>query len=117
MEDLQAAVKMVEPDFPLYPGQLKPSQIFNTRKDIIRDLVKKNNLTNPRVFGSVAKGNDTYKSDLDLVVDIPPGVSICNVDDPGIDLEEKFGIKVDVLATEYLSGHMNRKIEETAIAF
>jgi predicted nucleotidyltransferase len=33
-------------------------------------------LTNVRVFGSVARGDETPGSDLDLLVDVGPGVSL-----------------------------------------
>ena len=40
-EDLQHAVKIKVPDIPLWPGQLKPSQILDNNRDFIRDFVKK----------------------------------------------------------------------------
>lgn len=45
-------------------------------RDEIRAIVEANRATNPRVFGSVARGEDTPHSDLDLLVDPRPGMTL-----------------------------------------
>jgi predicted nucleotidyltransferase len=62
----------------------------------IRQVVAAHRAGNPRVFGSVAHGEDTENSDLDLLVDPQPKMSLF---DPGAiiaELNELLGIQVDV---------------------
>lgn len=63
-------------------------------RDEIRAIVKANRATNPRVFGSVARGEDTAHSDLDLLVD--PGRGMTLFDQARIigALEELLGVDV-----------------------
>lgn len=51
---------------------MKPSEILKANLTKIVELFKKYEqygFVNPRVFGSVVRGEDTESSDLDLVVD------------------------------------------------
>ena len=48
---------------------MKPSQILQQHRDEIRRIILSFDATNPRVFGSVARGEDSEGSDLDLLVD------------------------------------------------
>lgn len=52
-----------------------------------------------RVFGSAARGADREDSDLDLLVDLPPGRSLLSIVGLQQDLETELGVKVD-LCTE-----------------
>lgn len=53
--------------------------------------------TNPRIFGSVLHGLDHDGSDLDLLVDALPGVTLFDLGGLQIELEELLGVSVDVL--------------------
>ncbi|MEY4592040.1 MAG: hypothetical protein RIR18_935 [Pseudomonadota bacterium] len=57
---------------------------------------------NPRVFGSVMRGTDTENSDLDLLVDPLPGVTLFDLGAIQIELEESLGVSVDVLTPKDL---------------
>lgn len=72
-----------------------PEIVAPHREEILR-LVKKNKAGNPRVFGSVARGTATPKSDLDLLVDFEDGATA--FDQVGLvqDLEDLLGRNVDV---------------------
>ena len=60
-------------------------------------MTRRFRLTNPRVFGSVARGTDTEASDLDLLVDPLPGASLLDVCGLQVELEDLLGVRVDVL--------------------
>jgi|SRR5579884_38759 len=45
-------------------------------RDQIRAIVEANRATNPRVFGSVARGEEGADSDLGLLVDPRPGMTL-----------------------------------------
>jgi predicted nucleotidyltransferase len=77
----------------------KPSAALDANREEIRRIVAKNRATNPRVFGSVARGEDREGSDLDILVDPLPGMTL--FDQGGIidELEELLGVAVDVVTS------------------
>jgi predicted nucleotidyltransferase len=48
---------------------MKPSEALNKNRIQIRQIVASHHASNARVFGSVAKGEDTEQSDLDILID------------------------------------------------
>ena len=56
----------------------------------------------PARFGSVIRGTDTESSDLDLLVNPLPGVTLFDLGAIQIELEESLGISVDVLTAKDL---------------
>lgn len=50
-------------------SKYKPSMALEKHRQAIPAIVASCNCTNPRVFGSVLRGTDTFSSDLDLLVD------------------------------------------------
>jgi uncharacterized protein len=48
---------------------MRPSSVLEKNREAIRRLVAQRKATNPRVFGSVARGEDRDDSDLDILVD------------------------------------------------
>jgi len=51
---------------------MKPSAALSDKRTMVRDLIARSCVTNPRIFGSVLRGDDTEGSDLDLLVDALP---------------------------------------------
>jgi predicted nucleotidyltransferase len=49
---------------------------LDKNREAIRDATKRFNATNPRVSGSVARGEDRADSDLDILVDALPGTTL-----------------------------------------
>jgi predicted nucleotidyltransferase len=68
--------------------------------------------TNVRVFGSVARGEDTEGSDIDLLIDIGVGVGLVGLIGLEHELEEILGRKVDVVPATSLKP----AVEERALA-
>ena len=89
---------------------MKPSQILARHRDEIVALTEKHKTANPRVFGSVARGEDTEDSDLDLLVDSLPGTTLFNLIRLQLDLEGRLGLKVDVLTPEGLSKYIKASV-------
>jgi uncharacterized protein len=54
-------------------------------------------VTNLRVFGSVARGQDRPDSDLDLLADLPPGMGLFGLGRVQADLEAIIGSRVDLV--------------------
>jgi uncharacterized protein len=51
---------------------MRPSEVLPLHQETIRQLALEAGMANPRVFGSVLRGNDNLSSDLDLLVDPAP---------------------------------------------
>lgn len=70
--------------------------------------------TNPRIFGSVARGDATNDSDIDIIVDLLPGNGNPLLRLAGISEEFRLilGREVDVVACEVLK----EQISKTALA-
>jgi predicted nucleotidyltransferase len=81
---------------------LKPSTVLNQNRELIRHVVLSHRSSNPRVFGSIIHGTDTASSDLDLLVDPLPGVTLFDLGAIQVELEASLGISVDVLTPKDL---------------
>lgn len=71
--------------------------IGDKREDILR-LAEKYGATNVRVFGSVARGDATPQSDVDLLVTFRSGASLYDLAGLSRDLTGLLGHSVDVLS-------------------
>lgn len=76
----------------------RPSVTMRQHRDEIVALVEASGGANPRIFGSVARGQDTFHSDLDLLVDYVGGQVSSFVALPRR-LSELLGCAVDVVTT------------------
>jgi len=80
----------------------RPSAALNARRAAVKQTLARHGLTNPRVFGSVARGEDTETSDLDLVVDARRGISLLDLVKAKHALEDVLGVSVDLVTPEDL---------------
>lgn len=81
---------------------MKPSQALQQHRAAIRRVVAAHRATNPRVFGSVLHGEDTEASDLDLLIDPTPGITLFDIGSIIHELEQLLGVSVDVLTPKAL---------------
>ncbi|HEY5517947.1 MAG TPA: nucleotidyltransferase family protein [Coriobacteriia bacterium] len=84
-----------EPAVALAPE--RPSALLARHRETLARIAAGYGLQNVRVFGSVARGDDTPASDLDLVADFPEGYTFELVADAIEDLSVAFGRRVDLL--------------------
>jgi len=75
---------------------MRPSEALAAHRDVIRQVVLANRARNPRIFGSVAKGEDTEGSDLDLLVDGTEDMSLFDLARIEIRLSAILGVPVEV---------------------
>jgi predicted nucleotidyltransferase len=82
---------------------MKPSISLEQRRDQVCEVLQRFRMRNPRIFGSVTRGQDTEQSDLDILVDAPPGTSLYDLAGVEIELEAILGCKVEVLTKGFLA--------------
>jgi hypothetical protein len=71
---------------------------------------------NIRVFGSVARGEATAASDVDLLVDLEPGRSLLDLSALRLDLCDLLGREVDVVTTASLHPTIRDQVLAEAVA-
>ena len=62
-----------------------------------------------RVFGSVARGDETSGSDVDLLVDLDPGRTVLDLIGFQQDAEEILGVPVDVATARYMKPRLRTR--------
>ncbi|MDN7024108.1 nucleotidyltransferase family protein [Methanoculleus sp. FWC-SCC1] len=72
------------------------------KRSRILAIAERHGATNLRVFGSVARGEADFGSDLDLLVEMEPGRSLLDHIALIQDLEEDLGCRVDVVTEKAL---------------
>jgi uncharacterized protein len=90
---------------------MKLSQLLQEKRQDILAIAAKHGAFNVRVFGSVARGEETEKSDVDFLVDydlkqISPWF-------PGgllMDLQDLLGCKVDIVTEKVLSHFIKEQV-------
>ena len=89
---------------------MKAQQIIRKRREEILKLASAHGAYNVRVFGSVARGEDTESSDVDFLVSMEQGRNL--FDQAGLlsDLQELLGRKVDVATDDSLYWLIRRRI-------
>ena len=85
------------------------------RRSEINRLAAKYGAHDVRMFGSVARGDATEASDLDLVVRFEPGRSLFDQGGLLMDLRELLGIKVDVISEGALTGRFGEVVRKEAV--
>ena len=84
------------------------------RRGDLDEILKRYAATNPRLFGSVARGDATATSDVDLLVDLLPsgGNELLRVAGIAEELSHVLGHRVDVVTLTLL----RREVSATAMA-
>jgi uncharacterized protein len=79
-------------------------------RPIILGIAKEYGATNIRIFGSFARGEQTKRSDVDLLVDLPKGMSLLDHAGLQVDLEEALGRSVDVVPADSIKPLLRDRI-------
>ncbi|MDA8045004.1 MAG: helix-turn-helix domain-containing protein [Actinomycetota bacterium] len=72
-------------------------------------------LGNPRVFGSVARGEEGPDSDVDLLVDVPEGVGLVGLGRCQAEVERLLGARVDLVPAADLKAGVAAKVLAEAV--
>jgi uncharacterized protein len=76
---------------------VKPSEALQHHRNAVLQAATRIGARNVRVFGSVSRGEDADGSDLDLLVDVPRGVTLLDMVRLQNAIEKELGVSVDVL--------------------
>ena len=96
---------------------MKLKQVLLEKREEILQIAAKHGAYNVRIFGSVARGEDDEKSDIDFLIDydlskispwFPSGLMQ--------DLQSILGRKVDIVTVEGLKERIRERVLEEAIA-
>ena len=82
--------------------------------EAIRGIARRHGALRLRVFGSVARGEATPESDLDLLADFEPRRDLLDVAGLKLDLEALLGCKVDVVEEASLSPYLRQRVLDEA---
>ena len=79
-------------------------------KELILDILKNYDVKRASLFGSIARGDATDKSDVDLLVEFEGKKSLLDFAGLKLDLEELLHCKVDVLTYNSINPLLREKI-------
>ncbi len=76
----------------------------------MRTLVARHRACNPRLFGSVLRGEARAESDIDILVDVQPGATLFDLGGLQEALQALFGRRVDLVTPNDLSARVRAEI-------
>ncbi len=85
------------------------------RRKVIIEAAENRRAHNVRVFGSVARGDDTATSDIDLLVDLDEGVGLLDLTGLQRELSELLGVSVDVVPADTLKPRIRSRVLAEAV--
>ena len=94
-----------------------PSELLRIhREEVFRILARYPMISNVRIVGSVARGEDTENSDIDFLVDTAPGTTLFDIGGLYEDFEELLGVTVSIITSgPHLGERMQISLERDAV--
>ncbi len=92
---------------------MRASHVLEQHREALHEIAQRyagKGLTNLRVFGSVARGTDTGKSDIDFLVDADKSVSLLTIGALYSELEDLLGMKIDLVLSEEIPNFFMERI-------
>lgn len=81
---------------------MKPSTALKKHREQLREIVARNGVLRPRIFGSAIRGDDSDDSDLDLLVEPTGTTTLMTLAAIQLEAERLLGVRVDVLTPSSL---------------
>jgi uncharacterized protein len=91
------------------------TQLLQQKRRQVLEIAQGHGARNVRIFGSVARGEATETSDLDLLIEMAPERTLLDVMAIKQDLEEFLGCKVDVATEAAISPYLRDKVLQEAV--
>jgi uncharacterized protein len=90
-------------------------KVRRRRRDLVAAAAA-HDVTNLRVFGSVARGQDRPDSDVDLLADLPPGMGLLGLGRVQADLEAILDSRVDLVPAGDLRPAVRARADRELVA-
>jgi uncharacterized protein len=91
-------------------------RLISAHRGELLEVLRRHGVSNARVFGSVARGDDHEGSDVDLLVEFAPGTGLFTVARIQDELEEILGVEVDLVPEAGLKATVRDRVERDLIA-
>jgi len=91
------------------------NNLLKSRREEIISIAAKHGARNVRVFGSVARGEDDDKSDIDLLVEFESGRSLLDHAGLWLELQDLLGCKVDVVSERGIKPRIRERVLREAV--
>ncbi len=91
-------------------------EALRARREEIEAIAAKHGAYDVRVFGSVARGEETPQSDVDIMVSAKPGTSIFDLVGLWLDLQDALGCEVDLLTDDPSGNYVVAAARREAVA-
>ena len=88
---------------------------FRRKKSAVQKIARTYGAKHVRLFGSVARGDDTESSDLDLLVDMKKSSTLLDIIAIKQDVEDLLGVDVHVVTESSLSPYIRKDILKEAV--
>lgn len=87
------------------------------QRDLLEDVMSRYRASNPRIFGSVARGDASTHSDIDLLVDLHPdgGNALLRLSGIAEELSNALGTRVDVVSVPMLRTKVSQTAPDDAV--
>lgn len=82
----------------------------NEIKNKVLPVLKEAGVTRSSLFGSYVRGDQKDDSDIDILVDLPKGLSLFDVVELKYKLEDVLGKKVDLVEYGYIKSQLRNSI-------
>ena len=94
---------------------MKPSIALNGKREQILEIAARYGAYNVRIFGSVARGEDTERSDLDLLVDMDEDRPLSDLGLFAADVQDALHCEVQAVTSDGLHRLLRNRIMREAV--
>jgi hypothetical protein len=89
---------------------------LNRKRNEILTIAAHHGAKNLRIFGSLARGEASETSDVDVLIKLEPGRSLLDIIALKQDLEDLLGCAVDVVTEEAVSPYIRDQVLKEAVS-
>lgn len=108
-------VRVSPPSIARQPDGFLARRVQEHRDEVLA-LLDRCGLTNPRLFGSVARGDERPGSDVDLLVDVPAGIGLLTLARCQAQLEALLAAPVDLVPVADLKAGLAGEVLAESVA-
>lgn len=91
-------------------------RLLRWKRSALLEVLRRSGVREARVFGSVARGEDTATSDIDFLVELAPDATLVDLARVRRELSDVLGVPVDVMTTDLLKPAVRSRAEREAIS-